>query len=91
MLDQNAIDGIGYFATSLFTLSYVFKKPRALFSLQLAAASTWLLFGILVQQKAVIVANVLVAAGALTSLIRDARAESSERAARPQPEAPKLG
>ncbi len=70
MLSQTSIDLIGYFATSLFTLSYVFKQPKALLSLQVAAASTWLIFGILVHQTPVIVANVLVAVSALISLLR---------------------
>ena len=70
MLSQTSIDLIGYFATSLFTLSYVFKQPKALLSLQVAAASTWLLFGILVHQTPVIVANILVALSAFISLVR---------------------
>ena len=58
-------DLLGYLATSLFTLSFIVKSEANLLRAQMLAAGIWLIYGILIGATPVIVANALVAGGAI--------------------------
>lgn len=58
------IENIGWFATSLFTLSYIVKTERGLLLLQATSAIVWIIYGCLIHTLPMVVANVIVAAGA---------------------------
>ena len=61
---------IGWGATGLFASSYWFREPRALRRVQAAAASAWILYGVLIGSLPVVVSNLLVATLALLSSVR---------------------
>lgn len=61
------IDMIGWVATAVFTISYLFKDQRALRRVQAVAALLWMSYGIALNAKPVIVANALVALMAIAS------------------------
>jgi hypothetical protein len=61
-------DWLGWAATALFTSSYFCKRPETLRRVQMAAASVWVVYGVLTHALPVIAANVLVmGAAALAS------------------------
>ncbi len=63
-------DIVGWAATAVFTVSYFFPKPSALRLTQMLGAALWLLFGLLIASKPVIVCNALVLAAAAWTLVR---------------------
>jgi hypothetical protein len=63
-------DALGWIATAVFTSSYFFRKPAALRRTQALAASLWIVYGIWIHALPVVIANLLVAAGALYSAAR---------------------
>jgi hypothetical protein len=71
-------EAIGWMAAAIFPLSYLFKKPLTLVSIQLAASLVWIAHGVAAQSKPVIVANVVTSVAASLSLWRFARASSPE-------------
>lgn len=72
-------DTIGWIATAVYVASYFFPKPAMLRGMQMVGALLWMIFGVLIASKPVIVANVLVFAAAGWTLLRD-RAASRPRA-----------
>jgi hypothetical protein len=67
-------DTLGWIATALFVSSYFFKRPALLRAAQMAGATLWILYGVLIGAMPVIVANGLVFGAAAWTLIRaDAR------------------
>lgn len=70
-------DSIGWMATAVFVASYFFPKPMMLRGLQMLGAALWMIFGLLIASKPVIVANVLVFAAAGWTLVRDRAAARS--------------
>ncbi|MBL8169658.1 MAG: YgjV family protein [Acidobacteria bacterium] len=64
------VDWIGWVATGVFAISYFCADPLRLRLLQAFAALLWLSYGILIKAPPVIVANVIVAALALSSAFR---------------------
>ncbi|MFZ3217126.1 MAG: YgjV family protein [Candidatus Acidiferrales bacterium] len=68
------ISSIGWLATALVTASYFFRNNRTLRVLQALGAVVWLTYGILINSKPVIVANVIVAVVALYSTVVPGRA-----------------
>jgi hypothetical protein len=67
------IDGIGWLATAVFSVSYVFKQRNAMMATQIGAASLWTLYGLLSRAPPVIVANLIVIGAAGLSLWRTRR------------------
>ena len=63
-------DAVGWMATAVFVASYFFSKPAMLRGLQMAGAVLWMIFGVLIASKPVIVANILVFAAAAWTLAR---------------------
>ncbi|MGA7753427.1 MAG: hypothetical protein WCB05_11365 [Candidatus Sulfotelmatobacter sp.] len=60
---------IGWTATAVFSSSYFFKEPSTLRKIQAAAASLWVLYGVLIHSAPVVVANLIVGVAAVyTSL-----------------------
>jgi hypothetical protein len=64
------VDALGWTATSVFVASYFLASPRAVRRTQMAGALIWLTYGLLIDARPVIVANVLVAGAAAWSLVR---------------------
>ena len=73
-------DWIGWIATSCFTVSYFVKSQITLMWLQAVAALIWLSYGVLIQSRPVIVANVIVSISAIVSAIRLSRKKSHPHA-----------
>ena len=59
------LEWIGWVATAAFASSYLFKRPEALRRVQAAAATLWIVYGVIIHALPVIVANVAVAAMAI--------------------------
>ena len=66
-------DSIGWMATAVFVASYFFSKPAMLRGLQMLGAVLWMIFGVVIASKPVIVSNVLVFAAAGWTLVRSRR------------------
>jgi hypothetical protein len=64
-------DWIGWLATAVFTLSYLCKQPHTLRRFQGLGALLWLAYGALIHSMPVIGSNLLVAAVALGSSLRE--------------------
>lgn len=77
-------DALGWVATALFGVSYLTKQPSHLRLVQAAAASLWIVYGVLIGAAPVIVANVIVAGLALLSLLRAPRTPAQDSAVQPQ-------
>ncbi len=63
-------DTLGWIATLVFVGSYFFSKPAALRACQMAGATLWITYGILIAAKPVIAANLLVFGAAAWTLAR---------------------
>jgi uncharacterized protein with PQ loop repeat len=63
-------DWIGWLATAVFMTSYFTKGPIALRRVQGVAAALWVLYGVLIHARPIIVANVLVAGFAVATSFR---------------------
>jgi hypothetical protein len=61
---------IGWIATAIFACSYLCKQPVALRRLQALAAVLWISYGLLIKALPVVVANLVVAALAIYSSLR---------------------
>jgi len=70
-------DGLGWLATAVFISSYFAKRSRTLRRIQGVAACLWAAYGLLIHALPVIVANILVAAAAIVSSLRDKGATPS--------------
>jgi hypothetical protein len=67
------LEWLGYMATAVFASSYFFKSPEALRKVQALAALLWIGYGLAIHSMPVIVANAVVAAIAVTSLVSSRR------------------
>ena len=74
------LQSIGWVATAVFACSYFFRKPSSLRVVQALAALLWIGYGVMIQAAPVIVANVVVAAMALVSVVASKRREASPAA-----------
>jgi hypothetical protein len=63
-------DTLGWIATAMFVSSYFFRRPTLLRAAQMAGATLWMLYGVLIGAMPVIVANALVFGAATWTLIR---------------------
>ena len=64
------IDSIGWVATTVFAVSYFYRRPAAMRRVQALAAALWIVYGIAIKATPVIVANLVVAAIAIISSFR---------------------
>jgi small neutral amino acid transporter SnatA (MarC family) len=63
------LDGVGWIATAVFTISYFSKDPAKLRWIQSVAALFWITYGVMIHSKPVI-ANIIVAGAAAYSSLR---------------------
>ena len=63
-------EAAGWAATAIFTAAYFFRQPGTLRRIQAAAACLWIAYGLARGSMPVVVANLLVAAGAVLSVSR---------------------
>ena len=63
---------IGWVATAIFGVSYLFRAPERLRRIQALAACLWIIYGIQVNSRPVVAANGIVAAIAILSSRRNA-------------------
>ena len=61
------LESIGWIATAVFAVSYFFKQPTALRTIQAFAALLWIVYGVMIHAVPVIVANLIVAGVAVFS------------------------
>jgi hypothetical protein len=61
------LEWIGWIATAAFASSYLCKQPASLRRVQAAAATLWVIYGVIIHAFPVVVANVVVAAMAIFS------------------------
>jgi hypothetical protein len=64
---MTGLEAIGWVATAVFSLSYLFRNGAALRRVQAAAAILWIAYGLAIRSYPVVVANVIVALAALLS------------------------
>ena len=64
------LDGVGWIATAVFTISYFAKDPAKLRWIQSVAALFWITYGAMIHSKPVIAANIIVAGAAAYSSLR---------------------
>ena len=74
------ISAIGWLATAIVTSSYFFHNHKTLRALQALGAIVWLTYGVLINSKPVMVANIIVAVVAAYSIFMPGRVR------RPTPE-----
>ena len=74
------LQSIGWVATVVFACSYFFRKPSSLRVVQAIAALLWIGYGVMIQAAPVIVANVVVAAMALVSVVASRRRDDAQPA-----------
>lgn len=61
------LEWIGWLATAMFGVSYLFKRPAALRTVQALAAVLWIVYGAVIHSIPVIVANLIVAGMAVAT------------------------
>jgi hypothetical protein len=64
------VDYLGWIATGVFIASYFCKSPAGLRSFQMAGATLWIAYGVLISASPVIVANILVFTAAAWTTVR---------------------
>ena len=69
------LEALGWTATAVFSASYFFRRQAALRRIQAAAACLWIAYGVAIQARPVVIANVIVAVAALVSVARDRAAQ----------------
>ena len=70
------IEYLGWAATAVFVGSYLCTRPDALRRVQMIGALMWVCYGFLIGATPVVVANVLVMAGAGWAVLRSRTDES---------------
>ncbi len=66
------IEILGWIATATFVSSYFFKRAAVLRAAQMAGATLWIAYGVLIGAVPVVVANGLVFAAAAWTMLRRA-------------------
>jgi len=64
---------LGWIATAVFVSSYFFKHPAWLRAAQMAGATLWIVYGVMISAVPVVVANGLVFAAAAWTLAAEAQ------------------
>jgi hypothetical protein len=68
---------LGWSATAVFVGSYGFKRPGAIRVVQALGACLWIVYGVLLGARPVVLANTLVVGAAMLSLWRDSRGSAA--------------
>jgi hypothetical protein len=76
---------LGWVATAVFAISYFFRRASTLTKIQAAGACLWIIYGMKISAAPVVVANMLVAGAALSSLFRGKSFRPSEEEADRRP------
>jgi len=63
------LEALGWLATGVFSVSYLFKSGAALRRVQAIAALLWIAYGIAIASKPVVAANAIVATVAVWSAL----------------------
>ncbi len=74
------LEWIGWVATAAFASSYLFKRPDSLRRVQAAAATLWVIYGVIIHAMPVVVANVAVAAMAIFASLMARRKPAAQPA-----------
>jgi hypothetical protein len=69
-------DWLGWAATGVFVASYACRRPETLRRVQMAGATMWIVYGVMVQAAPVVVANVLVIGAAAWASRRSVEPEA---------------
>jgi hypothetical protein len=77
------LEALGWTATAVFSASYFFRRQAALRRIQAAAACLWIAYGVAIQARPVVIANVIVAAAALFSQWRNGSGQRDSDPGRP--------
>jgi hypothetical protein len=72
-----SVDAIGWVATAVFVSSYFFGGATAMRRMQIAGASLWMIYGLVLGSWPVVVANVLTLLAAALTAGRDRAATST--------------
>ena len=67
------LDYLGWVATGVFVFSYFCRSPAALRFFQMAGATLWIAYGVIISALPVVVANVLVFSAAAWTTLRTRR------------------
>jgi len=67
------LDWLGWTATAVFTASYLCKDAVSLRRVQMLGAVLWVIYGVLLQARPVVAANLLVLGGAAAASWRERR------------------
>ena len=67
------LDALGWTATGVFSVSYLFRQPGVLRKIQAAAAVLWIAYGIAIHSAPVVVANLIVGIAAISTSWRATR------------------
>lgn len=67
------LNAIGWTATAVFSSSYFFKQAATLRRIQAAAATLWIVYGVLIHSAPVVVANLIVGIAAVYTSLRKAK------------------
>ena len=68
------LDYLGWIATGVFVFSYFCRSPAALRFFQMAGATLWIAYGLIISASPVVVANMLVFSAAAWTAVRARRA-----------------
>ena len=71
-------DWLGWAATGVFVASYACRRPETLRRVQMAGATMWIVYGVLMQAAPVVVANVLVLGAAAWTSRRSLRVQAPD-------------
>jgi hypothetical protein len=71
-------DWLGWAATGVFVASYACRRPETLRRFQMAGATMWIVYGVLMQAAPVVVANVLVLGAAAWASRRSLRVQAPD-------------
>ena len=74
---------IGWTATAVFSSSYFFKEAATLRRIQAAAATLWVLYGMLIHSAPVVVANLIVGIAAVYTSLRLALNKNADSSTEP--------
>jgi hypothetical protein len=69
---------LGWSATAVFVGSYGFRRPGAIRVAQACGACLWIVYGVLLGARPVVLANTLVVGAAMLSFWRDRRGVQQE-------------
>lgn len=83
-MEEKMSHWIGWIATTVFAASYFCKHPATLRWVQGTAAALWIGYGVIIHAPPVILANIIVAALAGYSALREDRGQSGHESAASQ-------